>query len=158
MVKRGGHQKLERTPKNIVIDASVVAKWFIPEEDSDKASEIMRKYSDGRIDLYAPDLLIYEVANVLRYRPDVTVETLADSIESLIKLQINLIPPSIEIMSEAAAKARALDLSIYDACYIVIAETLATNLVTADMKLYEKCRNGKIVFFLRSLGKEWCIP
>ncbi|MEM2106995.1 MAG: type II toxin-antitoxin system VapC family toxin [Candidatus Bathyarchaeia archaeon] len=158
MVQRGGYQKLERTPKNIVIDASVVAKWFIPEEDSYNASEVMRKYSDGRIDLYAPDLLIYEVANVLRYRPDVSAETLLDCIESLIKLQINLIPPSTEIVSEAAAKARELDLSIYDACYIVIAETLATNLITADMKLYEKCRDTKIVFFLKNLGKEWSIP
>jgi len=149
---------MERTPRNIVIDASVAAKWFIPEEDSEKALEIMRRYSDGRIDLYAPDLIIYEVANVLRYRPDVTVETLIGSIESLIKLQINLIPPSTEIMSEAAAKARALDLSIYDACYTVTADALATNLVTADMKLYEKCRDTKTVFFLKNLGREWNMP
>jgi len=149
---------MERTPRNIVIDASVAAKWFIPEEDSEKALEIMRRYSDGRIDLYAPDLIIYEVANVLRYRPDVTVETLIGSIESLIKLQINLIPPSTEIMSEAATKARALDLSIYDACYTVTADALATNLVTADMKLYEKCRDAKTVFFLKNLGREWNMP
>jgi len=149
---------LERTPKGAVIDASVVAKWFIPEEDSDKASKIMRKYSDGKIDLYAPDLLIYEVANVLRYRPDVTDETLINSMESLFKLQLNLIPPSTDIISEATARARTLDLSIYDACYMVIAEILATNLITADMKLYEKCKSKEIVFPLKSLGKEWDIP
>ncbi|MEM4251417.1 MAG: type II toxin-antitoxin system VapC family toxin [Candidatus Bathyarchaeia archaeon] len=149
---------MERTPKGAVIDASVAAKWFIPEEDSDKASKIMRKYSDGRIDLYAPDLLIYEVANVLRYRSDVTNEILTRNVENLFKLQLNLIPPSTDIMSEAAARARALDLSIYDACYMVIAETLATNLITADTGLYEKCRSTKIVFLLKGLGEEWDIP
>ena len=149
---------MERTPKGAVIDASVAAKWFIPEEDSDKASRIMREYSDGKIDLYAPDLLIYEVANVLRYRPDLTGETLTNDMENLFKLQLNLIPPSTDMISEAAARARVLDLSIYDACYIVIAEILATNLITADTKLYEKCRSTEIVFLLKTLGEEWNIP
>ena len=76
---------MERTPKG-----------FISEEDSYKALKIMRKYSDGKIDLYAPDLLVYEVANVLRYRPDVTDEVLINDMESLFKLQLNLIPPSAE--------------------------------------------------------------
>jgi len=149
---------LERAPKGVVIDASVVAKWFVPEEDSDKASMIMRKYRDGKIDLYAPDLLIYEVANVLRYRPDITDETLVNNMKSLLNLQFNLIPPSTDIMTEAASRARSLDLSIYDACYMVIAETLATNLITADAKLHERCRGMDFVFPLKSLGQEWDIP
>jgi predicted nucleic acid-binding protein len=149
---------LERTPKGIVIDASVAAKWFIPEEDSERASKLIRKYSDGKIELYAPDLLVYEVANVLRYRPDITDEALTADIENLFDLQLNLIPPSSDIITEATTKSRMLDLSMYDACYLVVAETLATNLVTADMKLYEKCKGMRLVFPLKSLGEEWDIP
>ena len=46
MVQRRGDKKVERAAKGIVIDASVAAKWFIPEEDSDKASKILRSYTD----------------------------------------------------------------------------------------------------------------
>ena len=42
----------------IVVDASVAVKWFVPEQDSDKASAILR--SDQR--LLAPDLIRIEVA------------------------------------------------------------------------------------------------
>ena len=146
---------MERTSKGIVIDASVAAKWFIPEENSDKASKILRKYTEGKIELYAPDLLIYEVANVLRYRPDMTEE--AHAMNSLFKLQLNLIPPSSNVISEATKKAKVLNLSTYDACYVVIAETLATNLITADIKLYKKCKGIELVFLLKDLGEKWRI-
>lgn len=149
---------MERAPKVAVIDASVVAKWFIPEDESDKASRIMEKYNDGKIELYAPDLLIYEIANVLRYRADVSDKMLIDDMNALFKLQLNLIPPSTEIISEAIEIAKALDLSIYDACYIAIAEILATNLITADMELYEKCKCRGIALPLKGIGEEWDIP
>jgi len=149
---------LERATKGLVIDASVAAKWFIPEEDSDKASRIVKSYADGKIDLYAPDLLVYELANVLRYRPDITEEALSDNIEELFKLQLSLIPPSSDIVSVAAEKARDLDLSTYDACYVVIAQAIAANLVTADTELYKKCKETDLIFLLSSLGEDWDIP
>jgi predicted nucleic acid-binding protein len=144
---------LERATKGLVIDASVAAKWFIPEEDSDKASKILQEYADGKIELYAPDLLIYEVINVMRYRPDIDEEALANNVDSLFKLQLNLIPPSPDITSEAAAKAKLFNLSVYDACYIAIAEALSANLITADEKLYAKSKGN--AFFLKELNEKW---
>ena len=48
-----------------IIDASVVIKWFIEEEDSIKAILLKDEHIQGKTILIAPDLLIYEVANVL---------------------------------------------------------------------------------------------
>ena len=93
-VERGGDEKLERATKGMVVDASVAAKWFIPEEDGDKASRILREYANGKIELYALGLLTHEVENVTRYRPDVGDGALAANIESLFKLQLSLIPPA----------------------------------------------------------------
>ncbi|MBS7646137.1 MAG: type II toxin-antitoxin system VapC family toxin [Candidatus Bathyarchaeia archaeon] len=75
---------MERASKGIVVDASVAAKWFMPEEDSDKASKILREYADGRIEIPFADLLIYEVANVMRCRPDINGEALAGNTENLL--------------------------------------------------------------------------
>lgn len=50
-----------------VIDASVVIKWFIEEKDSAKAVLLKEKHINGKTILIAPDLLIYEVANVLLF-------------------------------------------------------------------------------------------
>lgn len=151
-VERGGDEKLERATKGMVVDASVAAKWFIPEEDGDKASRILREYANGKIELYALGLLTHEVANVTRYRPDVGDGALAANIESLFKLQLSLIPPPPDAVVEAAAKAKALNLSLYDACCVAVAEALAANLVTADEKLYEKSRGN--ASSLRSLIKD----
>lgn len=157
MVQYRSDKKLERATKGVVIDASVAAKWFIPEEDSDKASKILHSYVNGRIELYAPDLIIYEVANVLRYRPDISDETLTANLRSFFKLELNLIPPLPEILDAAITKAKRLDLSVYDACYVVVAEKLAANLITADTEIHEKCGGNKLTFLLKDLDEGWRI-
>ena len=48
----------------IVLDASVVAKWFIEEEDTEKAIEIRDKFVQGEIEVLVHSLLIYEIGNV----------------------------------------------------------------------------------------------
>ena len=62
---------MERVPKNLVVDASVAAKWFVPETDSDKAVTLRNRHVEGGLTLMAPDLLIYEVANALVYHPEI---------------------------------------------------------------------------------------
>ncbi len=47
-----------------VVDASVVAKWFIPKPQKEKAEKLLREFLSDTIELTAPDLLIAEVGNV----------------------------------------------------------------------------------------------
>lgn len=56
--------------KRYVADASVILKWFSQTGESElgKAIRLRDDYKDGTIELYAPELLVYEVANVLRYK------------------------------------------------------------------------------------------
>src|SRR5215212_8217090 len=46
---------------SVVVDASVVIKWFVPEAGSDAASRLLA--SEHRLE--APDLLFAEIANVV---------------------------------------------------------------------------------------------
>jgi len=46
------------------IDASVMARWFIPgEEYEEEALKIRNDYAQGKIQLYAPTPIKYEVLN-----------------------------------------------------------------------------------------------
>jgi predicted nucleic acid-binding protein len=54
--------------QSLVVDASVVVKWFVDEENSDKAIRIRDKYIDGEISVMAPDIIIFEVLNALYYK------------------------------------------------------------------------------------------
>ena len=148
---------MERAPKTLVVDASVVAKWFIPEEDSDKAIRLRNRHIEGSLTLMAPDLIVYEVANALAYHPDVADEDLREDVEALFRIDLDLVPPSTELMASIAEGARRNAISVYDSSYLALAEFTATNLVTADRRLYEKVEEKGRVLMLDELDRGWTI-
>jgi predicted nucleic acid-binding protein len=148
---------VERAPKNLVVDASVVAKWFIPEADSDKAVRLRNRHIEGSLTLMAPDLLLYEIANALVYHPEVTDEAIHEDMEALFNVDIELVSPSPELMASIADGARRRDVSVYDSSYLVLAEVVATNLVTADRRLYEKAKHTGQVLLLDELDQKWMV-
>jgi len=50
--------------REIIIDASVVVKWFIEENDSDKALLLRDRFIGGKIELYVPTLLYFECIKI----------------------------------------------------------------------------------------------
>jgi predicted nucleic acid-binding protein len=46
-----------------IVDASVVLKWFLQEDDQEKDDLLRQKHIMGEDRLIAPDLLLYEVSN-----------------------------------------------------------------------------------------------
>lgn len=148
---------MEKATPTLVVDASVAAKWFIPEEGTDKSLVVRDRYIEGDLDLVAPDLLVYEVANALRYRADLEDSKLKEDLEALFLLDLELVPPSQELVTRSVAAARRLDISVYDALYLALAETLSANLLTADQELYAKARKAGALL-LSELGERWSLP
>ena len=146
---------MERAPQTIVIDASAAAKWFLEEEDTDKALALRDAHLEGRISLTAPDLLVYEVANALNYNPKVSDDDLTARVQDLLELDLDLVPPSIEYTSHTARTARQLSISIYDASYVALSNVIATNLVTADKRLHEKLSSTSRTLLVGELGQRW---
>jgi len=122
-------------PPTAVVDASVAAKWFLPEPGTEAAIELRQRHLDGEVRLVAPDLLVYEVANALRYHPRIGAEPWADHIGDLFALDIGFDPASEPSMRATIGAAFRYGLSIYDAAYIALAERLDTVLYTADESL-----------------------
>jgi predicted nucleic acid-binding protein len=50
---------------NLVIDSSVVIKWFDPEPYTADADRILTAYETGAIKLLAPEILPAEVGNII---------------------------------------------------------------------------------------------
>ena len=59
---------------HLVPDTSVIIKWFRQGEIlAGEALAVRAAYLEGRIQLSVPSLVAYELANVLRYKGDLTM-------------------------------------------------------------------------------------
>jgi predicted nucleic acid-binding protein len=123
-----------------VIDASVAIKWFIEENDSLTAIRLKENHSNGKTILIAPDLLIYEVANLLLFSKLFEFSDIKKFLQDLYDLEIDLISPSSDIIESAAELAFDKRISIYDASYLAIAKEFDIKLITANEKLYNSTK------------------
>jgi len=124
--------------REIVIDASVVVKWFIEEIDSDKARFLRDKFIDGKIELIAPSLLYFEVLNALKYSQLFDRSELDDAGESLENYGFNVITIKDEIRKHMIKIAVDHEMSIYDASYLGLSIRLRKIYYTADEKIIKK--------------------
>jgi len=124
--------------REIVIDASVVVKWFIEEIDSDKARFLRDKFIDGKIELIAPSLLYFEVLNALKYSQLFDRSELDDAGESLENYGFNVITIKDEIRKHMIKIAVDHEMSIYDASYLGLSIGLGKIYCTADEKIIKK--------------------
>jgi len=113
-------------------------KWFIPEENSDSARRLKRDYEEEKIDILSPQLILFEVANALRYHPVVRLSDaeLAAAIELLRDMAIT-VEMDREGWFRAFELSRVEEISVYDAVYLGLAELSDAMFVTADHKLLE---------------------
>jgi predicted nucleic acid-binding protein len=134
-----------------VVDTSVVIKWFIEERDTPEAALLKDRHINGKTILIAPDLLIYEVANVLVCSKIFTVQEVKKCLEDIYELEIDLINPSIDIIMSASEIAVNKQISIYDACYVALANELDIKLITADKRLHSSTQELGCVELLSNI-------
>ena len=138
--------------EEVVIDASVAIKWFTQEEDRDKAIEVRNKFIGEEIDIVVPDLILYEISNVLRYNPNFNFNDVKEAIESISDLDLTITIPLLTILRKAIQIAFSHEITIYDAIYIAIASDLNCNFITADKKLYNKVKDLDFISLLEEMN------
>lgn len=131
--------------EKIVVDSSIVVKWFVDEVDSLKARQLFKEHQEERISFYAPDIIIIEVVNALFFKADFPKNQLEDVVRKLFQAEIkfvyleqDLIQKSVDIMIEHK-------IASYDALFIALAQDLDCPLITNDRKhhlkkIYKKIR------------------
>jgi predicted nucleic acid-binding protein len=117
----------------VVVDASVALKWFLAEADASRAALLLRRAER----LAAPELLLLECADVLTpkmRKREIDAVALSDAFRLLTGGAIDLVPDR-DLALDAATIATATGATVYDACYIALAERTDAIVVTADAKL-----------------------
>ena len=123
----------------VVPDSSVVLKWFRRAEAGLEQAEALRQaHLEGQIVFIVPDLLLYEIANVLRFKSDLDEETVRSAIRSLTQIHLEISPVTEPRLQRAVALAYRYDLTVYDATFIALAEEVGGDFVTTDEKLLAK--------------------
>ena len=139
---------------NLVIDASVLIKFYVPEILSDKAEELLTRVERGDVMLLAPDLIYSEVGNILwkkqrlRELTRSEVEEITDVIISLpLKIESSklLLPLAMDI-------GMAYGITIYDALYLSMARIYEIKMITADKKLADAMAKTDLKEYISWLG------
>jgi len=114
-------------------------KWFVPEKDFDSARHLKRSYEEGRIDIISPSLILFEVANALRYHTmvELSVEELAAAIVALRDMAIT-VEMNREIWTKMFTLSKSETITTYDAAYLSLAVLNDARFVTADRELYDR--------------------
>ncbi len=137
--------------ESYVVDASIILKWIIGEDkepDRDKALEILKLWTEGHIELYAPALWKYEVGNFLgRIMP----ESAREQMQLLLDLKIHDVDLSWEAITYCFELMEKYRVTFYDASYLASARDLNATLVTADEKFARKVNKPNIIRILKEL-------
>ena len=118
-----------------VVDASVVLGWLLGQEASAGAAAALREHVDGREPLVAPELLHYEIANVLVRGASLSAELARQGYAHFEALEIETYSLGAAEYDAAISIAAEHRVTAYDAAYAALALALRCRFLTSDRKL-----------------------
>ncbi|MEM7464806.1 MAG: type II toxin-antitoxin system VapC family toxin [Pseudomonadota bacterium] len=133
----------------IVIDASVAAAWFLPDEQADYADSVLSALP--KTGAVAPPLFKLEIANVFtiavrRGRIESWFRT--NALDKLNRLHFEFDDKGYETVWQTVPDiADEFSLKIYDALYLELAQRRNLQLATLDRKLIDAARKAGTVIF-----------
>lgn len=138
-------------PSLLVPDASVIVKWTLPggaEPAAERALGVLAEWQAGEVDLVAPSLWRYEVANVLARKAPRNAANLLEGLLALdlptVDLDINLLGAALDIALRFAGT------SVYDAAYHALALGVGGTFLTADEAYFRRTRRLGGIQLLRA--------
>ena len=120
-----------------LLDTSVAVKWFVTEEDSEQAADLQQAHLRDDLQLHAPDILLMESANALRYA-GLSEERILQDLETFSALCVEIIAFSIDVLNSAVSLSLEHDLAVYDSYFLALAQALDIPLITADQRMLSR--------------------
>ena len=130
----------------LVLDASVIVKWFCEEEYTDIALRIRDRFFGGELNVVVSELMFYEVSNAIRYNGVLSMEEKLELVGDMFSMDFDVVTSNKEILSEAMKSALDTDTTIYDNVYLAVGRFKRCNLITADRVFRDKINTNEVVF------------
>ncbi|WHA43378.1 type II toxin-antitoxin system VapC family toxin [Agrobacterium larrymoorei] len=130
---------------SFVVDASVVAAWFLPDEANELAEKALQRLESE--DAFAPDLLAHELRNILvmaERRKRIEPEDVLSILLRFNSLPITLVSGDDAVSIVKLARQHAL--SVYDAAYLALSVGRSMPLATMDKKLFAAAKAEDVAF------------
>lgn len=135
-----------------VVDASVVAKWYVPEPGSAQAATILESGSK----LLAPDLLVAELGNIM-WKKVRRGELSPTEAQEILDAFVTFCPVTLYagslLLQSALDIAVRFERTVYDALYLAVAVAEDCCLVTADARLIHALKGTALAPVVRGLGE-----
>jgi len=127
----------EKNQEVLILDSSVVFKWFYFENENSlkNAGILYEKASLRNLRIIAPELLLYEVVNIFKFRTKLSPEILEEIVKELLYILI-FIKLDYKDYTNAYKISQEANCSIYDSIYIAVSEKYKAPFITADNKLF----------------------
>jgi predicted nucleic acid-binding protein len=124
----------------VVVDASVAAKWFLPENGealADQALTLLDKYDKREVQFVVPDLFYVEIASAIwkAVRAGRVPRAFGDQALVLLTEREFATVPSLKLLDQAFQIATDFERTVYDSLYVALAVQTNSQLITADERL-----------------------
>jgi predicted nucleic acid-binding protein len=125
----------------------VAVKWFSAEGEAGvaEARKLLDGQAEGAISLTAPDLIYYELANVLVHKKGLATGEVQQAMADTFTLGLEAAPMDSELMNVSVELARNCGITVYDACYAALARKLDVPLVTANPRHQSSALGCKVL-------------
>lgn len=126
--------------KKIVLDSSVIIKWFKSEQEKnlEQALGYLTDYSNKKINIYIPAIAIFELINTAEFDTSLPEKRWKLSFKKFFELRLETIPIDELLSQEIYDLGRKYYISAYDASYVALAKRLGSDFITADQRLVNK--------------------
>ena len=131
----------------LVVDTSVFIKWLNQNNEQllENADRILEDVRTGQAELVVPELIKYEIGNVLLKGKQLTPKQAYISLGTAYSLPVTFVTESEQQAKETYTLAHKLGISYYDASFISLAKQYDATLVTDDIKHQGQDSNVKVI-------------
>jgi predicted nucleic acid-binding protein len=124
----------------VVVDTSIVVKWFAMETDSDLAVKLLRIWDAAGVQPIVPKLAVAELGNVLLKHVIDGATTTYDALAALSELPrfVTILDNDLEQTKQALVLAEQFGRrALYDMHFLALAGDLGCELWTADGRFWQ---------------------
>ncbi len=130
-----------------VVDTSVIIKWLSTdkEDNIEQANRLLDDALDGDVELLAPELVKYEVGNVLLFSKKLSPDDAGIVLTQFYTLPIHFVSESEELSIDSFELASSLGITYYDAAFLAVAKYYESAVITENIKHQGKATNVRVI-------------